>query len=1544
MKTKTIYKIGLSLLIALALILPSGSFMASSIGKQEADNNRDFSTTEPKIPGLFSQLDPVNFGGLHGENGEGDFFDIEEDVTIPLDCYDLWVTMLKPDQIDAEGKPHIEIYKLEEGLHVTMYETSFEDNFDIYNNWIQIDQDCAVMGGHYDSWTWSDARASDGDHSFKSTMYDIYKGNQDDYLVLRQEFDVCDQYAVIVYFDVWAEGDYDDSDNGILTPYDFASFEIGDGTTWIENLTLDEEFENEYKFFDTTLPLYSSRIGINVTANVEDIGDGWWRVMYRVNMSELAAMGLDCSTLQFRFDWHSDPQFQFEGAYIDNFKIISVESEMEKIYQGHSQGPIDIVRHEDMFKFPLEWCPEEGCYRAIVWLEILDIDHESTFDWPGVEIDFCVGDNIDCEITDLMIEDSFTLEIVGDGEVMTEGSDAHIVYEFHNGGNIPMEDIEVTATANKFTWETEFETDFEVTLSPMVLTGEVHLSTEDSFSGEKSLFFADKDTMEYTTHAFWYAYTSDISLEGVEEMYFDYYWKANTDPGDFVAPATIDNYANTLLGSGYANTYGTDLGGLEPDWIGPTENAGKYTRMDVLALFDHYYALGYLRDYYGEPLTEIPLGFFLTTDDDEFNRHPDSLTDDYEIYWSGVFVDDVKITSKKIGEEVWTETMIIPGPIEPCETYEAQFEWEDVTFSNYEICVEAICEGDIDPEDNEMCQQILVLDNLEHATLKEIESVDYTDECEEGWGICSSDYDNYLSTNPDDHFYASDSNAVVELCPDGDSCINISHLDIHDPPPTITQHVNEGFDGSWPAGWNNPGARWFWGSGNQAGGVAAGQAVVTAASIAGFTNAYAYTPVFSAVSDDYVNLSFTWAASGIAGGPINFQVQALDGTWGTIWSQVLTTGVGATPSGIIPLTTGTTQLRFRITGYNSPPETMNWVVFDDVLIEGIEYHTAPDNLEIEFDAWWDIEDGWDYVYLEVYDGCPALFASGWQEVKNWTNNSFAIGDDDGWYHELIDLEPFVSGDNFTLRFRLDSDSNTEGRGFIIDNLQVNDGIFGPDPMDNMSNWCVGCQSVGDYWDDWCIDIPDAFIDNALIWSTEINDAYEAYLIVDHNYTFQNAMYFIQDLTGLVNVDVGANANFDNYDYAGSTYSWGLHAGPGAGNLIFWAFMGALDYAHSGLRTTVLDLTTSPAGVPITVQVYDRCFAGGTGSQTQMRAVNADGSDVVVIEDFGDSFGGPGGWSTKTYTFDANDLADPANAYVEAYVNWNGQAVANLWQFGGMNVYGATVTAVGYLEISTDGGDSWHALDMYTGTSGGDITDTYDITPFVGNDILVRFRVEGNDDSTDDRFWCINDIMIAGKTDETAPSSSATMSGTMKESGWYTTNVKVTITAEDIGAGMGEIHYIVDGSESVVAGDVAEFTVSGNGEHNIEFWAVDAMGNEETPHNTIPTFRIDSGAAPSVSITAPEPGLYLFGNKLLSASKVIIIGAFTVEATASDAESGIYRVQFYLDGDLVSEDTEVPFSAYIAEKHMGAGTIKVVAEDFAQNTAEDTLDITYYKFL
>jgi hypothetical protein len=286
---------------------------------------------------------------------------------------------------------------------------------------------------------------------------------------------------------------------------------------------------------------------------------------------------------------------------------------------------------------------------------------------------------------------------------------------------------------------------------------------------------------------------------------------------------------------------------------------------------------------------------------------------------------------------------------------------------------------------------------------------------------------------------------------------------------------------------------------------------------------------------------------------------------------------------------------------------------------------------------------------------------------------------------------------------------------------------------------------------------------------------------------------------------------------------------------------------------------------------------------------------------------------------------------------------------------------GRIEISADGGNSYYILDKLFGTSGVYTPlGPYDLTPWAGSEIIIRFIVDGlhadmamwlslvrgysvTYPGPTSGFWCIDNLQIVGKQDNTAPNSEAVLKGTMTDAGWFSSVVTVTITATDDNE-VKEIHYILDGSEKVVAGDKAEFTVSGNGEHTLEYWAVDVTGNVETPHNTVPPFRIDSGSPPTVAITAPEPGLYLFGNKLLSMSKVFIIGAFTVEATASDAESGVYRVQFMLDGDLIAEDTEAPFSAYVAAKHMGAGTLKVTAEDFSGNTADDTLDITYYKFL
>jgi hypothetical protein len=264
---------------------------------------------------------------------------------------------------------------------------------------------------------------------------------------------------------------------------------------------------------------------------------------------------------------------------------------------------------------------------------------------------------------------------------------------------------------------------------------------------------------------------------------------------------------------------------------------------------------------------------------------------------------------------------------------------------------------------------------------------------------------------------------------------------------------------------------------------------------------------------------------------------------------------------------------------------------------------------------------------------------------------------------------------------------------------------------------------------------------------------------------------------------------------------------------------------------------------------------------------------------------------------------------------------------------------------------WNNESFYGWTTFGTwVPFSIDLTPWVGQDILIRARLINTGTTTvpscDDKspdwqggYVAVRDFRILGKQDFVPPTATISLAGNMVGPGSYAGPVTVTITATD-DKQVKEIHYILDGSESVVAGDTASFRVDGDGSHTVEYWAVDAVGNEGS-HGTV-TFSIDN-SPPTVSLTAPEPGLYLFGNKLLSMSKPIIIGAFTAEATADDAQ-GVAVVKFLLNGEVVGEDTEAPYDTYVAVKNMGAATLKAVAEDGVGNSAEDSMDITYYKFL
>ena len=122
-----------------------------------------------------------------------------------------------------------------------------------------------------------------------------------------------------------------------------------------------------------------------------------------------------------------------------------------------------------------------------------------------------------------------------------------------------------------------------------------------------------------------------------------------------------------------------------------------------------------------------------------------------------------------------------------------------------------------------------------------------------------------------------------------------------------------------------------------------------------------------------------------------------------------------------------------------------------------------------------------------------------------------------------------------------------------------------------------------------------------------------------------------------------------------------------------------------------------------------------------------------------------------------------------------------------------------------------------------------------NDIYFR-AYDDRDQSTSSRHL---DLRI----DLAAPSTSHNLIGTMGQNGWYVSPVEVRLHAEDGSTGharveVREIRYRYDGGGwQTYNGDDISFTVSTNGTHTVEYYAVDNVGNTESSHSV--TFKIDA---------------------------------------------------------------------------------------------------------
>ncbi len=99
-------------------------------------------------------------------------------------------------------------------------------------------------------------------------------------------------------------------------------------------------------------------------------------------------------------------------------------------------------------------------------------------------------------------------------------------------------------------------------------------------------------------------------------------------------------------------------------------------------------------------------------------------------------------------------------------------------------------------------------------------------------------------------------------------------------------------------------------------------------------------------------------------------------------------------------------------------------------------------------------------------------------------------------------------------------------------------------------------------------------------------------------------------------------------------------------------------------------------------------------------------------------------------------------------------------------------------------------------------------------------------------------------------------------------------------------------------------------------------------------------SPTMEITKPEKSLYLKNVNIRQylLRKPFIIGKIDITVDATDFESGIGYVEFYIDNELRSTDTSGPYSWNWGSETFGKRTIKVVISDNAGNICSDEMKV------
>jgi hypothetical protein len=128
--------------------------------------------------------------------------------------------------------------------------------------------------------------------------------------------------------------------------------------------------------------------------------------------------------------------------------------------------------------------------------------------------------------------------------------------------------------------------------------------------------------------------------------------------------------------------------------------------------------------------------------------------------------------------------------------------------------------------------------------------------------------------------------------------------------------------------------------------------------------------------------------------------------------------------------------------------------------------------------------------------------------------------------------------------------------------------------------------------------------------------------------------------------------------------------------------------------------------------------------------------------------------------------------------------------------------------------------------------------------------------------------------------------------------------------------------------------------NTQWWLPDYAGPSQytVVEQAIVICPVPDTTPPTVEIIKPINALYIMNTEIIPISVPFIVGPIDINVTATDLESGIQRVDFYIDNQYKGNDTTKPYKWVWSERAFFVYTIKVVAFDTAGNSVSQELKV------